>query len=275
MSFSTVSSLSPVDSVSLPAPTWVVALRSGELTPSLQQKISLSMLLAHIKAVDQRDAFEGFIFNSPAPSIASSRSSLDWGWNRRSSSNIIVVDESDDDDDDDDDGYCRRLSALTASSIGSFTRRGSGTKKPPVAPDPAISKSTKAERRKGCLIDGNKRSLRQKIKQTLDILSKKSTSPDSSRKSSLASIGASLVSPKVPPRLPPKGSSLPSCWFDDEDDPGLEERGFWSSSTLVEDVTDSINPSKRKYDTPLDPQFSFSRRCAPSSDELADPLCKL
>ncbi|KAG8801573.1 hypothetical protein FRC16_000178 [Serendipita sp. 398] len=179
------------------------------------------------------------------------------------------------DDDDDDDGYCRRLSALTASSIGSFTRRGSGTKKPPVVPDPAISKSTKAERRKGCLIDGNKRSLRQKIKQTLDILSKKSTSPDSSRKSSLASIGASLVSPKVPPRLPPKGSSLPSCWFDDEDDPGLEERGFWSSSTLVEDVTDSINPSKRKYDTPLDPQFSFSRRCAPSSDELADPLCKL
>ncbi|KAG8820010.1 hypothetical protein FRC17_010263 [Serendipita sp. 399] len=126
------------------------------------QKISLSMLLAHIRAVDQRDAFEGFIFNSPAPSVASStRSSV-------ASSNILVVE-------DNEEELCRRLSALTASSIGSFTRRGSGSNNNDDNKKSATAVA-KAERRKGCLIEG-KRSLRQKIKQTLDTLAKRRRAP--------------------------------------------------------------------------------------------------
>ncbi|CAG7850693.1 SubName: Full=Uncharacterized protein {ECO:0000313/EMBL:CCA69700.1} [Serendipita indica DSM 11827] len=100
--------------------------------PRRKSKVSLSQLLAHIRSTDQREGIQGFIFNSPAPSVASSRSS---SFTRRRSScvipdsrhpsdrSIILVPSYDSESDSD----CECQSAITASSIGSFTRKGSGT----------------------------------------------------------------------------------------------------------------------------------------------------
>lgn len=101
--------------------------------PQDLQSVSLSQLLAHVRASDQTEAFvQDVVYNSPAHSVASTQSVRRPSFVRRSSkrSGVILVGgpySSDSDSDDD------TRTAVTCSSLGSVSRRtvgGTAVRKP-------------------------------------------------------------------------------------------------------------------------------------------------
>jgi hypothetical protein len=97
-------------------------------SPAALESVSLSQLLAHIRASDQTEAFvQEVVYNTPAPSVASSfvrRSSKRSGIIVNKKRNGIIVNKkssgfSSDSDSDNE-------TAITCSSIGSVNRRTVG-----------------------------------------------------------------------------------------------------------------------------------------------------
>lgn len=93
------------------------------------ESVSLSQLLAHIRASDQTEAFvQEIVYNSPAHSVASTPSPRPTSFVRRSSkrSGIIVVQRSHTAYSSDSDSDHETGTAVTCSSIGSVSRRTIG-----------------------------------------------------------------------------------------------------------------------------------------------------